>query len=345
MTSKPERRANNFTVLRLGLALAVVLGHFRLLNGVASPSFPFNYASFAVDGFFVVSGYLVTGSFDRDPHLLSFYVRRLFRIYPLYILVVAVQTLILGAIAPAGWAASESAMLHYFAANAVFANFLHYDLGDGALALLHTPGLNPSLWTLKIELGFYLIVPLIWACVRRFGGGALVAIFLVSAAYFVGMRSLGHAELAKELPGQLQFFVLGIAAYRYRAGLVIGPRMASGAMVVLAVAVTALLGSQPMLLFPILVGAQVMVTALWVPAFRLSLDISYGVYLLHAPLIQLALLFGWYRGDWIGLAAVVSLTLLLAVLAERLVEAPCIALGQRLTQRGPLSLREPVNAA
>ena len=31
------------------------------------------------------------------------------------------------------------------------------------------PGINPSLWTLKIELGFYLIVPLIFVADRRWG--------------------------------------------------------------------------------------------------------------------------------------------------------------------------------
>ena len=44
----------------------------------------------------------------------------------------------------------------------LLANFLQYDIG-GVLSGLHNPGINPSLWTLKIEIGFYLIVPLIFA--------------------------------------------------------------------------------------------------------------------------------------------------------------------------------------
>src|SRR5216684_1726810 len=73
---------NNFTALRLLLALMVVLGHFQLLNGVASPPWPFSYAAAAVDCFFVVSGYLVTNSFDRDSDLKRFYIRRVLRMDP-----------------------------------------------------------------------------------------------------------------------------------------------------------------------------------------------------------------------------------------------------------------------
>jgi peptidoglycan/LPS O-acetylase OafA/YrhL len=93
---------NNFTASRLLLALLVVLGHFQRLAGVTSEPLPFGYAGTAVDCFFVVSGYLVSNSFDRDPNLGRFFIRRLFRIYPLYLAVVLAQTRIVGCIESAG---------------------------------------------------------------------------------------------------------------------------------------------------------------------------------------------------------------------------------------------------
>lgn len=326
------RLVNNFTPLRLTLALLVVLGHFELLRGVASPVFPFNYASFAVDGFFVVSGYLVTTSFDRDPDLWRFYVRRLFRIYPLYLVVVLAQTLVLGALAPAGFAANAASLARYFAVNAVFANFLQYDLTPGVLTGLDTPGLNPSLWTLKIEIGFYLLLPFLWMAVRRFGVGVLVAVFAASAGYMALLRAGGQFELAKQLPGQLQFFVLGIAAYRYRDRMRIGAGAASIAAIALAVLVTLLLRPHPPVLYPLVVGALMMTVALRVPPLPFHTDVSFGVYLLHAPLIQLALLFGVYRADWIGLAVLLAVVIGLAIMAERAIELPGIRLGRRLTR-------------
>ncbi|MBC7799191.1 MAG: acyltransferase [Gemmatimonadaceae bacterium] len=324
--------ANNFTPLRLTLALLVVLGHFQLLDGVASPPFPFNYASFAVDGFFVVSGYLVTSSFDRDPDLMRFYVRRLFRIYPLYLLVVLAQTALLGALSPAP---EPLSLLRYFAVNAVFANFLQYDIAAPVLTGLHTPGLNPSLWTLKIEIGFYLLLPFLWMAVRRFGAGVLVAVFAASVAYMAVLRAGGQFELAKQLPGQLQFFVLGIAAFRYRDRVRVGPRAALAAAIVLAAAATLLLPTHPPVLYPLVVGALMMLVALRVPPMAFQTDVSFGVYLLHAPLIQVALLFGVYRGDLVGLGVLLAVVIVLALMAERLVELPGIRIGRHLTRRKP----------
>ena len=98
--------------------------------------------------------------------------------------------------------------------NLAFANFLQYDIG-GVLHGLHVPGINPSLWTLKIELGFYLIVPLVFLAIRRWGFKSLLAIFLASVVYEVVALHLGDPRFAKQLPGQMQFFVVGMALYLY----------------------------------------------------------------------------------------------------------------------------------
>jgi peptidoglycan/LPS O-acetylase OafA/YrhL/glycosyltransferase involved in cell wall biosynthesis len=323
---------NNFTALRLLLALMVVLGHFQLLNGIASPPWPFEYAAAAVDCFFVVSGYLVSNSFDRDSNFRRFYIRRFFRIYPLYLAVVIAQTLTLGFLEPAGLLANSRSLLRYFVVNAAFANFLQYDVGHGVLTGLVNPSLNPSLWTLKIEFGFYLILPFLWLMVRRFGAGVLVGIFVLSALYYEALRHAGHYELAKQLPGQLQFFVIGMAAYRYGDRLTLGTTAGLALTIALAVLLTALLRIHPPVIYPLVVGAFVIIAALHAPRLRLRTDISYGVYLLHGPIIQLSLLTGIYRPGWIGVLATVAATLLLAGIVERLIEAPGIALGKRLTQ-------------
>lgn len=323
---------NNFTILRLLLALMVVLGHFRLLGGVSSPSWPFNYASAAVECFFVVSGYLITNSFDQDPDLRRFYIKRFFRLYPLYIVVVTIQTIILGALAPAGFLANAGALARYFLANAVFANFLQHDIGG--LTGLYVPGLNPSLWTLKLEFGFYLLLPAIWWLVQRHGAKVLVAIFACSALFYGVFRATGHYDIAKQLPGQLQYFVLGIAAYRYRGWFSVkrgGTLLAAGA----AVAMTLFLRWHPPVLYPLVVATFVILAALATPPLRPSRDLSYGVYLVHGPVIQLSILMGFYRSDGIGLAILLAVVLALAFVAERLIEAPGIALGRRLLRRAP----------
>jgi peptidoglycan/LPS O-acetylase OafA/YrhL/glycosyltransferase involved in cell wall biosynthesis len=329
-----ERYAdNNFTALRLLLALLVVLGHFKEFVGVFSPPWPFNYATAAVDCFFVVSGYLVTNSFDRDSDLWRFYIRRFFRIYPLYITVVVAQTVVMGLLVPGGFAANSRSLLGYFVANAAFANFVKHDVGSGVLIGLVDPSLNASLWTLKIEFGFYLILPFLWQAVRRFGVGVLAIIFILSAAYYEVLLDAGNFQFAKQLPGQLQFFVLGIAAYMYRDRLTIGPSAGLVLTVASGVMLTALLYARTPLVYPLVVGTFTVIAALKAPRVRLRTDISYGVYLLHAPIIQLSLLFGLYRPGWDGVLLTVSIAILLAIVTERLIETPGIALGRRLAQQ------------
>ena len=100
----------------------------------------------------------------------------------MYLCVVLIQTVIMLALLPAGPFSAPASTLRYLAANMLLANFLQYDIG-GVLSGLHNPGINPSLWTLKIEIGFYLIVPLIYGAIRRWGWLALVVIFAASVGY------------------------------------------------------------------------------------------------------------------------------------------------------------------
>ena len=44
MINRLDETQNNFTLLRLLLALMVVVGHFKLLSGTHYPRFPFNLA-------------------------------------------------------------------------------------------------------------------------------------------------------------------------------------------------------------------------------------------------------------------------------------------------------------
>jgi peptidoglycan/LPS O-acetylase OafA/YrhL/glycosyltransferase involved in cell wall biosynthesis len=322
---------NNFTPFRLLLAVLVVFGHFQAFVGVNSPPWPSNYAATAVDCFFVVSGYLVSASFDRDPNLFRFYVRRFFRIYPLYLAVIVLQALALAGMAPGGPLANVGATLSYLFFNAIFANFVQHDIG-GVMTGLVDPSLNASLWTLKIEFGLYLTLPFLWRLIERTGAKMIAGIFVLSALYYSLVWNAGYQDFAKQLPGQLQYFVLGIAAYKYRDRLRLGRAAGLAATVGLTVVVTALQRDHPIFIFPIAIAGLVIVATLYAPRLRMETDISYGVYLLHAPIIQLALLTGLYRPGWLGLLVVLSVVTMLSLIAERLVERPGIDAGRRIAR-------------
>ncbi len=328
---RSEEALNNFTLLRLLLALMVVLGHFKLLSGTSYPAFPFNLADAAVDCFFVVSGFLITGSFERCRGLWSFYVRRVFRLYPMYLCVVLLQAAIMLALLPGGPFSEPRSTLDYLAANMLLANFMQYDIG-GVLAGLNNPGINPSLWTLKIEIGFYLIVPLIYGATRRWGWLTLALIFAASVGYSIVTLRMGDIRLARQLPGQLQFFVVGMALYLY------GERLRVYAMVSAAIAVGffviwSTVHPIPPGIRPLIVGAFVFTFALCTPVVRLKPDMSYSVYLVHGPLLQTLILTGLFQDNLRFLIGIVCAVLAISYLAERLVERPGNALGYRLARR------------
>jgi peptidoglycan/LPS O-acetylase OafA/YrhL len=331
LTRSIDESRNNFTLLRLLLALMVVLGHFKLLSGTAYPSFPFNLADAAVDCFFVVSGFLIAGSYERCHGLWSFYARRVFRLYPMYLCVVLIQTAIMMALLPAGPFSALPSTARYLAANAFLANFLQYDIG-GVLSGLSNPGINPSLWTLKIEIGFYLIVPLIYGATRRFGCWILIAIFVASVGYNVLALHLGDLRLAKQLPGQLQFFVVGVALYLYGERLRV-PASVSAAITVAFLVMWTLIVPIPPGIRPLVVGAFVFSFALCTPVIRLKSDLSYSVYLLHGPILQTLILLGLFHDTLPFLSGIVCTVLGLSFVTERLVEGPGNALGRRLAMR------------
>jgi peptidoglycan/LPS O-acetylase OafA/YrhL len=326
-----DESANNFTLLRLLLALMVVLGHFKLLSGTAYPAFPFNLADAAVDCFFIVSGFLIAGAFERSRGLWSFYTRRVFRLYPMYACVVLIQTAIMLSLLPAGPFSQPESTLRYLLANLLFANFLQYDIG-GVLAGLHNPGINPSLWTLKIEIGFYLIVPLISTATLRYGRWVLALIFIASVAYSFYTLYLGDVRLSKQLPGQLQFFVVGMGLYLY-GGRIRIPWLVSGVIVPAFFVAWSYLDPIPPGIRPLIVAAFVFSAALHTPVIRMKRDISYSVYLLHGPLIQTLILLGIFQDTLPFLAGVVVSVLAFACFTERLVERPGNAFGHRLARR------------
>ena len=330
MNRRYAEDGNNFTLLRLLLALMVVFGHFKLLSGTAYPSFPFNLADAAVDCFFVVSGFLIALSYERSRDLWGFYVRRVFRLYPMYVCVVCVQTAIMLSLLPGGPLSAPDSTLRYLAVNLAMANFLQYDIG-GVLHGLPNPGINPSLWTLKIEIGFYLIVPFICMAVRRWGWQVLALIFAASVIYNLAALHLGDVRLARQLPGQLQFFVVGMAFTLRHEPLRLHPLVSVAIAVVFFVAWSNFHPIPPGIR-PLLVGAFVYSFALCTPVIPLRRDLSYSVYLLHGPLLQTLILLGLFHDNALFLSGVVLTVLSYAALSEILVERPGIALGHRLAR-------------
>ena len=308
-----------------------MVGHFAYLTRSSMDGILFSYPNFAVQAFFVLSGYLIYGSFCTLPQLVPYFVRRACRIYPLYVVVVFVQAAGMIALLPDSVLNHAIEVARHLIVNLAFANFLSHDIGS-LTAVLREPEINPSMWTLKVEVGFYIILPFLQYLVRRFGIWTMLVIFVLSSIYSVVLTEHGSVQLEHQLPGQLRFFAVGIALYHFRDQIKLSPSLATALALAFFAVVTFGNSWLTPVLHPLTVGAVVFLFGQRMPAVVLKRDISYGVYLIHGPVIQLGLLLDWIHASYLGLIVVCLLVYGLALLAARFVEIPAIAFGKRVSR-------------
>ena len=144
--------SNRFDFVRLTLASLVFLYHVVVLSAGPEGG-PFEaelsvIAELAIQGFFIVSGLLVYGSLERSKSLPDYAGKRIRRLYPAYLVIIAIPALVSFALT-FGDPGALGEILRYFGANAVFLNFLEPDL-PGLFESQRFTAVNGALWTLKI---------------------------------------------------------------------------------------------------------------------------------------------------------------------------------------------------
>ena len=150
---------NCFTLLRYAFALAIFCNHLCYSTG--RPIF-LCYGGVFVQGFFVISGFLTMNSYVRKDDWRDFALRRMRRILPGYVTAVLLCFLvgIVFTTLPLSEFFSNIATWRYLCANLVFMNFLQPTL-PGVFDDHAMQAINSSLWTMKIEVLFYLSVPFV----------------------------------------------------------------------------------------------------------------------------------------------------------------------------------------
>lgn len=315
---------NNFDLLRLLFAAMVCLVHSYELSRIGELKWLAETFSsdLAVKAFFVVSGFLIFMSHERSSSLGSYASKRLRRIYPAYFTVIMLSALglvLVSDLAPADY--FSMAWVRYVAANLAFLNFLQPTL-PGVFEANRLAAVNGALWTLKIEVMFYLSVPILAWLFSRFARlPAMLLVYCASIAYAAALtafaeqtgRELFH-ELARQLPGQLSYFIGGGLLYYY---LPVFDRYRLR-FLVLAAACLVADGFLPLgWIEPLALAVLVVFCGLYayLGNFGKYGDFSYGLYILHFPVIQLYAQTDWLRANpYLFLAAVVLSSLLGAVL-------------------------------
>ncbi|MGH8765369.1 MAG: acyltransferase family protein [Burkholderiales bacterium] len=323
-------KQNNFDLLRFLFAATVMLVHGYVLSRQPQLAFLAEWLSseVAVRAFFVVSGLLVFMSFDRTRNLAAYGEKRVRRIYPAYFTVVACAAVLLFFFSDAGAADYALGMGKYLAANLVFLNFLSPTL-PGVFDGNALREINGALWTLKIEVMFYVAVPMFAWVFVRFGRLRTIAVTYALSALYVWVFNAMAARngddlyymLGRQLPGQLSYFMVGALWYYYFDFF----QRHAWKLAAAALALLMVHRSVPIqALEPLCLGTLVVFFGFFLYAgnFGRYGDFSYGIYILHFPVLQALVhagVFAWspLAALAIGCATVVGAAALLWHLVER----------------------------
>lgn len=185
-----------------GLAiLAVMFHHF----GFHPPSW-MDWGPVGPSVFFLLSGYLIThslwklqgrattGAWDFSRLLLKFHARRIFRLLPLIIVLLAI-----------GWLCGLRSYRETWMWHLTFlTNFYMVSTNEWVGSLSH-------FWSLSVQEQFYLLWPLVLFVPRRVFPQAMVLIVLSAAAFRLGCLLQGSSEFTRWflLPASLDAFATG----------------------------------------------------------------------------------------------------------------------------------------
>lgn len=182
--SQNVMHANNFGFLRLLFAYLVIFSHSPVLVNI-NPSQDLlhsltggvTFGALAVDGFFLISGYLIYQSYENSRSLFGYILKRVLRIYPGFI-VASILSVILVVTLAGGWPLLIKLNPYEWGIMVVKTLGLSTPYVNGLIINASIPLINDSMWTIRYEFVCYLMIPLI-----GFIGLGKIGIFLMTCLF------------------------------------------------------------------------------------------------------------------------------------------------------------------
>lgn len=340
-----DARPNSLNALRLLLAALVIVSHSWPLSG-HNPEPEWggaNLGTWAVFGFFAISGFLITRSRMSGRSTCDFYRARVLRIFPGFLVALLVVALVF---APLSQVFDTDASWHPLSSvTFLLRNLLLYPPLLGQPGIVHTlsgtpfPGLwDGSLWTLFWEACCYLAIGLAVSLLPRkrvplLVIGLFALLTLASLAGAFGVAAL--PELMGRVIPMLIAFAAGSLLFLFGDRIRANLPTAGIALVVLVVA--GLLGLIPQLgTLPLAYLLLTLGDVLPFHGVGRSFDISYGVYIYAWP-VQQTLALAFHPQLPVPLFILLSFvgTIPLAFLSCWLIERPALALKRRPARTAP----------
>lgn len=371
--------------LRISAALLVVLMHIHSnqarMDLPTLPDFPILFKGlYAVSFFFVLSGFLITYLLLKEQtktntvNVKAFYWRRVFRIWPLYFLVVALGMVFYWVLVPklgldfdVNYSKGMATALYLFFG----ANLMN--------SLFHVGGILHITWSIAVEEQFYLFwAPLAKKLKQNIESAAVIITISSLLIHTLNQaNAFGLSEGMHQFVHTLQFHYMGIGAFvatkLYRNSEKVLKlfvfRSASTQVLLYTLIIAFFFGYEKTawaeLVLPLPIGvlfAWLIINTACNPKAIFKLEsptthylgsISYGVYMFHMPvvyafsfvftktpkgLLNSPIYFVLFYGG------VIAVSLIGAGISYRFLETPILKLGQQFLKRNKESRKELVAA-
>jgi peptidoglycan/LPS O-acetylase OafA/YrhL len=341
-----ELSGNNFGALRLLFACLVIVGHSFEQTAGGWPSEiltritgTLDVGEVSVDGFFLISGYLITASYYGSSSVKSYLIKRCLRIHPAFAIATLVSIFVFAPLS-GGWELFADYTWKDWLKIPGKILILSEPWVEGAFRSLQDPTsqapLNLPTWTIRYEFICYLTVPVAAYCglYKRNIFAGVVAILL--SVYFLIQYQKFHDNYDSDYMSIIRFlttFSVGAAFYVHREQLVWNKKISLICTILLCSLITNAYWAREVL---ILCGGYLMFNfALnfkhaFINNIGRTNDISYGVYLYAWPFQMLLIKYHPDISPWTLTAYALVFAMVMGYLSWKLVEKPFMQMKRRL---------------
>ncbi|AMR30983.1 hypothetical protein A0256_05860 [Mucilaginibacter sp. PAMC 26640] len=327
---------NNFDLLRLLAAIEVIFDHYfeHLKIPLSHTWLKIIYLFPGVPVFFIISGYLISASYERNSGLKNYARNRALRIYPgLWGCIIV--TLVVFTLTGVNFLNKETiAWLPAQLTGLIYTPHFLANYGFGSY--------NGSLWTIPIELQFYMVLPVCFLLApKRQMNFWFITLFLGFVVLYIACSLLPlSSKLTKLLDytfiPHFYLFLLGVIFQRlriYQSAFIYGKALY---WIVPYVAFTLFFFDRIeavyfTLMQFIFLAFTLLSMAYTLPGLAGKLlrrnDISYGIYMYHGLIITIAVELKWV--GYLSIPVLILLTVVLAALSWFFIEKPFIKRKER----------------
>jgi peptidoglycan/LPS O-acetylase OafA/YrhL len=324
---------NNFNVMRLTAALAVLISHAsvgrygynEILLQLTGGRYLLTYI--ALPAFFTISGFLVCRSLVTTKTIKQYLLKRFVRIWPAYAMCTLLTILVLGSLfssLPFISFIGHPQTIIFFLKNISTLTVTFYLPG-----VFNGASVNASIWTIPIEVRLYLLLLLFFLVTKlHFRQWLLAMLVMICLVRLSVPASIQNSVLSEPLQGAIHFgvyFLAGACFYLYRDKLPLTWPIWLGLLITWLALHIWLPGYVHYVEFPFLGYSFIWMALGWPRIPFIKADFSYGLYLYASPVQNII---EYSIGQQLSFAgymlSIITASLLMGMLSWWLIEQPVL---------------------